>query len=167
MAISTLPSYKCFFPESPFGDDEGIDTEGALCFALQKAKLKCKIQIEEDESIPWEDARQNKYWFRMGVEKAFSSPPDVLGLAQVHEERQDMKIGHCVVFIGSSKNHLNGTGIVNSKDWHGIVLDSDRDYLYWRKIIDGNEPRIEIERSDGLRQKLYWISSFISVSVVA
>jgi hypothetical protein len=168
LAIVNEPTFKRFFPETPFGG-EGVEAPtliGTLYLALEKARLKGKARIEEDVSIPLNDKRQN-LWLRIGVEQAFTSPYDVLGLAQVHEEEPDLPIGHCVVFIG--KNHLENTEI-DSKDWDGIVLDSDRDYLYWRKMNDKNDPAkpcIEIERSNSERKPIpiYWISSFISVSV--
>jgi hypothetical protein len=155
LAIRDLPSFKCFFPETPFGDENGTDIEGALCIALQKAKLKCKIQTEEDESIPSDDPRQC-FGFRIGIEGAFDSPNDVLGLTQVHEDEDDISIGHCVVIIG--KSHLEATKL-NSKDWDGIVLDSDRDYVYWKRNNDNpKKPYIEIARSDGKPLPIYWIS---------
>ena len=133
---------------------------GALYLALERAGLKGKARIEEDASIPMNDRRQKKYWFRIGVEKAFASPHDVLGLAQVREDKEDT-LEHWVVFVG--ENHLGNTKIEH-KDSDGIVLDSDRNYAYWRHSHDeSNNPCIEIARSGEGEPFRRWISSFISV----
>jgi len=170
LAIRDLPSFKRFFPKKPFGDENGMNArmlKRALCDALETAKLNRKaqiIQIEEDETVSCDDKKQKAFWLRIGVEKAFDSPHDVLGLAQVHEEKPDLEIGHCVVLIG--KSHLETTKI-ELKDWDGIVLDSDRDYVYWKlNNTDPKKPYIEIARSDEKPlPPIQWISSFISVSL--
>jgi hypothetical protein len=164
-AIRDLPAFNNFFPETPFGDD-GMEAPAlidALELALKHAGLKSKARIEETLSIPIKDSPDDN-GFRIGIEEAFTSPHGVIGLAAVHEEERD-HIGHCVVFVG--KNHLENTKI-DSKDWDGIVLDSDRDYLYWRNINYENNPArpcIEIRRSNEKPIPIWWISSFISVSV--
>jgi hypothetical protein len=167
VAIRDLPSFERFFPETPFGG-EGVEAPtliGPLYLTLERAGLKGKPRIEEDGPIPLDDKRQKDFWFRIGVERAFMPPLDVLGLAAVREDSKNA-LEHWVVFVGKNiivgKNELKNSEI---DSWHGVVLDSDRDYLYWRKINDRATPRIEIERSDKTQQKLYWISSFISVSV--
>jgi hypothetical protein len=163
-AILDLPSFKRFFPETPFGG-EGVEAPtliGALYLALESAKLKGRARIEEDASIPVNNRRQRKYWFRIGVEKAFAPPHDVLGLAAVREDDKDT-LEHWVVFVG--KSHLENTEI-DPKDSDGVVLDSDRDYLYWKHSYDeSNNPCIEIARSGQSFRRVEWISSFVSVSV--
>jgi hypothetical protein len=165
-AILDLPSFKRFFPETPFGG-EGVEATtliGALYLALESGKLKGRARIEENLSLPVPKTDSpSDHGFRSGVEEAFNLPHDVLGLASVREDKDD-GLEHWVVFVG--KNQLINTKI-DSKGWDGVVLDSDRDYLYWkRNSVDPKKPYIEIARPDENKPKtIYWISSFISVSV--
>lgn len=165
--IINQPSFKRCFPETPFGG-EGVEAPtliGALYLALERAGHKGKARIEENLSLPVpETDSPSDHGFRIGVEEAFTSPHDVLGLAAVREDDEDT-LEHWVVFVG--KSHLENPEIkIDSKVWDGIVLDSDRDYLYWkRNSVDPKKPYIDIARSGGKPKTIYWISSFISVSV--
>jgi hypothetical protein len=160
LRIRSLKTFEQNFPKAPFGDDEGIDVKVVLDIALKCAGLKAETRIEEDINIPLGDERQNEAWIRIGADNAFEAAHDVLGLVQVHEDQDDLKVGHCVVLIG--KNYLANTAI-GAGDFDGVVLDSGRDYAYWRYNATGS--RLEIARSNEKPKPLYWLSSFVSCSI--
>jgi len=159
LRIRNSPNFRNFFPEIPFGDLHGIDVKGALDEALERARLEWKTNVEEDETIPLDDKSQKDRWLRIGIEKAFAQPDAVLGLVQVHEDKYDYDqlVGHCVVLIG--RNHLINTEI-DHENFDGIVLDSIRDYNYWR--YDQISHQVTIARLDKVERPTYWISSFVS-----
>lgn len=160
LSICDFQAFNQEFPKTPFGGDEGIRVMAVLDIALRQAGLEAETRIEEDETIPLEDAGQQPLWIRIGAEEAFDPPQDVLCLAQVHEDEDDLEIGHCVVLIG--KDHLQNTTISVPNGFDGVVLDSDRDYAYWR--YDTEVSRLEIACSDENPKPFYWVSSFVSCS---
>jgi hypothetical protein len=158
-------AFNSAFPETPLGD-EGLDAselKDTLDQALSYFKISAQVKVEEDESIYAGDPSQYSRWFRIGAEGPFiapNSPDDALGVACVREDEDD-ELEHWVVLVGS--NHLEDTGI-ECPEWDGIVLDSDRGYKFWR--IDPEQIQLHIQREKTQQDvAIYWISSFVSVTV--